>query len=157
MPGGFRHLGREERLGHRLVTRPDKCRNLLDALLLGEIHDVASPVVQSATVDQGDPRLEHRHAPVQCTLHNPVRVPSALLSLLESPYVFSPVTPVAPLPLDRLGTYHPPTYVRIQSRKTDPQLLRSPPGTEIPLLPHSTTSSPGCTTIRPPPYYILIA
>src|SRR5215210_259423 len=156
MPGGSRHLGREERRGHRLVTRPDKSRNLLDALLFSEIHDVAPPVIQPATVDQGDPRLEQRRAPVQCTLHNPVRVPPALLSLLEPPYVLSPVTPGAPLPLDRLGTYHPPAYVRIQSRKTDPQLLRSPPSTEIPLLPHPRTSSPGCTTIYPQPYYILI-
>src|SRR5215208_1195092 len=135
MPGGSRHLGWEERRGHRLVVRPDKSRNLLDALLLGEIHDVAPPVVQPATVDYGDPGLEQRRAPVQGTLNNPLRVPPALLPLLESPYVFSPVTPGAPIPLGRLGTYHPPAHVRIQSRKTDPQLLRSPPRTEIPLPP----------------------
>src|SRR5215203_1099830 len=136
MPGGSRHLGWEERRGHRLVARPDKSRNLLDARLLGEIHDVTPPVVKSATVDHGDPRLEQRRAPVQCILNNPVRVPPALLPLLEPPYVFSPVTPGAPLPLNRLGTYHPPAHVRIQSRQADPQLLRSLPGTEIPLLPH---------------------
>src|SRR5919112_5948483 len=127
MLGGSRHLGWEERRGHRLVTRPDQGRNLLDAPLLSEIHDVAPPVVQSATVDQGDPRLEHRRAPVQGTLHHPVRVPPAPLPLLEPPYVLGPVTPVASLPLDRLGTYHPPAHVRIQSRQTDPQLLRRPP------------------------------
>src|ERR687897_2322745 len=156
MPGGSRHLGREERPGHRLVARPDQGRNLLDALLLGEIHDVAPPVVQSATVDHGDPGLEHRRAPVQGAFYHTIRVPPALLAFLEPPYVLSPVTPGAPLPLDRLGTNHPPAHVRIQSRKTDPQLLRSPPGTEIPLLPHPTTSSPGCTTIHPQPYYVLI-
>src|SRR5215208_6160663 len=139
MLGGSRHLGWEKRRGHRLVARPDQGRNLLDALLLGEIHDVAPPVVKPATVDHGDPRPKHRRAPVQGTLNNPIRVPPAFLPLLEPPYVLSPVTPGAPLPLDRLGTYHPPAHVRIQSRKTDPQLLRSPPGTEIPLL-HLTTS-----------------
>src|SRR5215217_6697254 len=156
MLGGSRHLGWEERRGHRLITRPDQGRNLLDALLLSEIHDVAPPVVQSVTVDQGDPRLEHRRAPVQGTLDNPIRVPPALPAFLEPPYVFSPVTPVAPLPLDRLGTYHPPAHVRIQSRQADPQLLRSPPGAEIPLLPHPKASTPGCTTIPLQPYYILI-
>src|SRR5918995_4303542 len=149
-------LGWEERRGHSLVARPDEGRNLLDALLFGELHDVAPPVVKPATVDQGDPRLEHRRAPVQCALNNRFRVPPALLPLLEPPYILSPVTPGAPLPLHRLGTYHPPAHVRIQSRQTDPQLLRSPPGTEIPLLPHPITSSPGCTTIRPQPYYVLI-
>src|SRR5215204_5653390 len=156
MPGGSRHLGWEERRGHRLVARPDQSRNLLDALLPGECSDVAPPVVQSATVDHGDRRFQHRRAPVQGTLDNPLRVPPALLALLEPPYVLSPVTPVARLPLDRLGTYHAPANVRIQSRQTDPQLLRSPPGVEIPLLPHPTASSPGCTTMSPKPYYTLI-
>src|SRR5919107_3860 len=156
MPGGSRHLGWEERRRHRLVVRPDKSRNLLDALLLGEIHDVAPPVVQPATVDHGDPGLEQRRAPVQGTLNNPLRVPPALLALLEPPYVLNPVTPVAPIPLDRLGTYHAPANIRIQSRQTDPQLLRSPPGVEIPLLPHPTASSPACTTMSPKPYYTLI-
>src|SRR5688572_13156186 len=149
MRGGSGHLGWEERRGHSLVARPDKGRNLLDAILPGEIQDVASPVVQSATVDHGDPRFQHRRAPVQGTFYHTIRVPPALLPLLEPPHVLSPVTPVAPLPLARLGTYHPPAHVRIQSRKTDPQLLSRLPGTEIPLLPHPKASSPGYTTIHP--------
>src|SRR5215218_6414966 len=146
-------MARREKIpGPPLLSRPDERCHLLDAPLPGQRHYVTSPVVQSATFDQGDPRLEHRRAPVQGILYHPVRVPPAPLPLLEPPYVLSPVSPVAPLPLNRLRTYHPPANVRIQSRQTDPQLLSRPPRVEIPLL-HRTTSSTYYTSLD---YCILI-
>ena len=108
-----------EELAQEVGADPDTLHRILRALATEGVFAEDEPGVFRNT-EASDQLLESgwgafAHLFVGAFYHA-LRIPPAILPLLEPPYVFSPVTPGTPLPLDRLGTYYPPAHVRIQSR-----------------------------------------
>jgi hypothetical protein len=117
-----------------LVALPQELRHAFERGAAGELHGVPAAIVETALVDQGEGRLEHRRAEVERVGGDRFGLSADVASPLQERDVIGAVAPLA-LAVCAFGAQQAATDVGVECRRRDAQSTRGF-GRRQPLLVH---------------------